>query len=65
MTSTRLTDLNLAEMRPGWSESRLELVRAEVQAGTYQAPAELVAAALLASSLVGPAPEPHAQAWAF
>jgi hypothetical protein len=64
-TSTPLTDLRLADPRPGWSPSRLDQVRAEVQAGTYQAPADLVAAALLASSLVGLPPEPRALAWAF
>jgi hypothetical protein len=64
-TSTPLTDLRLGQARPGWSAARLEHVRAEVQAGTYQAPAELVAAALLASSLIGLAPEPRWQPWVF
>ncbi len=63
--STSLTDLNLGETRSGWSESRFERVRAEVRDGTYQAPAELVAEALIAASLVGLAPEPHAVSWAF
>jgi hypothetical protein len=63
-TSTPLRDLNLAEERPGWSESRLARVREEVRAGTYRAPAELVAEALLASSLLGLAPNPNAVSWA-
>jgi hypothetical protein len=63
-TSTRLAALNLGEERPGWSESRLARVRASVHAGTYQAPAELIAEAIVASSLLGPAPNPDALGWA-
>lgn len=63
-TSTPLTVLNLAEERPGWSDARLARVREEVRAGTYRPPAELVAEALLASSLLGPAPNPDALGWA-
>ena len=40
-------------------------MHAEVREGTYEVAAELVAEALLASSLVGLAPERHAVAWAF
>jgi hypothetical protein len=64
-TSTPLTDLRLGETRPGRSESRVDRVRAQVRAGTYAAPPELVAEALLASSLVGVAPEKRAVFWAF
>jgi len=63
-TSTPLTELNLAEERPGWSDARLARVREEVRAGTYGPSAELVAEALLASSLLGLAPNPHALGWA-
>jgi hypothetical protein len=63
--STPLIDLRLGETRPGRSESRVARVRAEVQAGTYVAPPELVAEALLASSLIGLAPDERAVFWAF
>jgi hypothetical protein len=63
-TSTRLASLNLGEERPGWSPARLARVRAAVHAGTYHAPAELVAEALVASSLLGPTPNPDALGWA-
>jgi hypothetical protein len=63
-TSTPLAALRLGEERPGWSASRLARVRASVHAGTYRAPAELVAEALLASSLLGVAPNPEAVGWA-
>jgi hypothetical protein len=64
-TSTPLKDLHLDETRPGRSQARVEWVCQQVRAGTYTAPAELVAEALLASSLVGLAPEPSALFWAF
>jgi hypothetical protein len=59
-TSTPLAALRLGEERPGWSPARLARVRAAVDAGTYRVPPELVAEALLASSLLGPAPSPDA-----
>jgi hypothetical protein len=63
-TSIPLDALNLGEVRPGFSESRLARVRAAIREGSYCPPAELVAEALVVSSLLGLPPNPRALQWA-
>lgn len=64
MTSTPLAELDLTDIRSAMAELRVRRVQTQVRDGTYRAPTERVAEAILASSLIGLAPDARVLAWA-